>query len=153
MNGQGGLDEFVSFHMAGQLFGVSVKQVQEILPPQPITSVPLSSRVISGLLNLRGQIVTTIDLRARLEIEPRANPSSYLNIIVNEGDELFSIVVDSVGDVITVEQNTFSSAPSTLDKAWRSCCGGVYQLSQGLLVILDIKSVIQIETNKTSNAS
>jgi purine-binding chemotaxis protein CheW len=147
------MSQFVSFHVAGQILGIPVEQVQEILPPQPITNVPLASMCVSGLINLRGQIVTSLDIRIRLGLEPRNPESSFMNIIAGSGEELYSIVVDSVGDVITVEQMQFSPPPATLDPIWRQCCNGVYQLKQGLLISLDIKNLFNFASSKTMNAA
>ena len=141
--------QYVSFHVAGQILGIPVEQVQEILPPQLVTNVPLASPCIAGLINLRGQIVTSLDIRVRLGLEPRSSGSGFMNIIAGSTDDLYAIVVDSVGDVISVESMQFSPPPATLDATWRQCCRGVYQLQQGLLISLDIESLFTINHSKS----
>ncbi|MFA6236036.1 MAG: chemotaxis protein CheW [Bacteriovorax sp.] len=143
-------EEFVSFQVAGQLLGISVLKVQEVLPPQPLTHVPLAVKSVAGLLNLRGQIVTVVDLRERLELPVREEKDQFINIIVRSEGELFSLLVDSVGDVISVARNMFAAPPSTLDACWRQCCEGVYQLNKGLLVIVDVPALLDINDEKNN---
>lgn len=145
--------QFVSFHVAGEVLGIPVEQVQEILPPQTLTKVPLAPPAIAGLINLRGQIVTSFDLRVRLGLPSRPLGSTYMNIISAHGDDLYAIVVDSVGDVISVDSLPVSTPPATLDSCWRQCCNGVFQLRQGLLISVDIKSLFNIGIQKLSNAA
>ena len=145
--------QYVSFHVAGQILGIPVDQVQEILPPQRVTNVPLASPCIAGLINLRGQIVTSLDIRVRLGLEPRSAQAGFMNIIAGNSDDLYAIVVDSVGDVISVESMRFSPPPATLDPVWQQCCSGVYQLQQGLLISLDIKSLFTVNNSKTLSAA
>lgn len=136
--------EFVSFFVAGQLLGISVTKVQEILPPHSITRVPRAASSVKGLLNLRGQIVTAIDLRERLGFPSRETGGEYMNIIVSDDGELFSLLADSVGDVIGVAQDRFSAPPPTLDECWKQCCEGVYQLQRGLLIVLGVQSLLTL---------
>jgi purine-binding chemotaxis protein CheW len=138
--------EFVSFFVAGQLLGISVSKVQEILPPQNITRVPRAATAVQGLLNLRGQIVTAIDLRERLGFPPRETAGEYMNIIICDEGELFSLLVDSVGDVIGVAQDRFSVPPPNLDACWKQCCEGVYQLQRGLLIVLGVPALLTLNS-------
>jgi purine-binding chemotaxis protein CheW len=135
-------EEFVSFFVAGQLLGLSVRSVQEVLPYQPMTRVPLATAAVAGLLNLRGQIVTVIDLRKRLGLPDRENPREAMHVIVQEQGEFYSLLVDSVGDVMSVARSRYESSPPTLDAVWRACCKGVYRLHRGLLVIVDVPTLI-----------
>ncbi|MGZ3712640.1 MAG: chemotaxis protein CheW [Bdellovibrionota bacterium] len=137
--------EYVSFFVAGQLLGISVVKVQEILPPQRFTMVPQAAQAVEGLLNLRGQIVTVVDLRRRLGFPPRELNSDHMNIIVDDGGELFSFLADSVGDVIGVSRDKFSAPPATLDQCWKQCCEGVYQMQKGLLIVLGVQSLLNLE--------
>lgn len=141
-------EEFVTLQVNGQWFGIPVSRVQEILPPHSLTSVPRAHSAISGLLNLRGQIVTAIDLRTRLGLPPRINSEEFMNIIVSDSGELFSLLVDSVGDVLNLLKEDFSETPANLDQHWSQCSSGVYQLEKGLLMVLDIQSIINF-TNQT----
>lgn len=146
-------DEYVSFFVAKQLLGIPVSQVQEILPQRSSTRVPTAPKAISGILNLRGQIVTTIDLRERLGVAPRIPGEEHMSVVVHHDSELFSLLVDSVGDVIPVSKTNFTDAPPTLDNVWRDCCDGVYRLQQGLLVVLNISSILDFSIYKSAKGS
>ncbi len=137
-------EEYVTFTVDKQLLGISVLKVQEILPPQGFTHVPLSHCAVRGLLNLRGQIVTAIDLRERLGLPKRNEQDAFTNIIVNDGGELFSLLVDSVGEVLTVAKNIFESVPQTLDVTWKECCVGVFRLPKELLIIVNVSSLLSL---------
>lgn len=141
--------QFVTFHVAGQIMGIPVDKVQEILPPQQVTNVPLSPNFIAGLINLRGQIVTSFDLRERLGLAPREPNSHFINIITGHAEDLYAIIVDSVGDVIDINQKQLAALPPTLDKIWRDCCDGVFQTDNGLLISLNTNNLFSILNNKT----
>lgn len=145
-------EEFVTLQVDRQWFGIPVSRVQEILPPHSLTMVPRANAAISGLLNLRGQIVTAIDLRTRLGLPVRPVESEFMNIIVSDGGELFSLLVDSVGDVLNLLKEDFSVTPANLDTHWSQCSAGVYQLENALMVVLDIQSIVNFNNqlnNKT----
>ena len=139
-------NEIMTFKVSDQILGIPVQQVQEILPLQTVTRVPLAPPFLHGLLNLRGQIVTVIDLRRRLQIEPKKDLKGSMNIIVNQGLELFSLLVDGVGDVISVEKSNFSPPPATLDECWKNCCKGVFRLKENLLILVDTAAIINIDS-------
>ena len=139
-----GTTDFVTFQVAGQLLGIPVREVREVLPAQIVAKVPLANNAVAGLLNLRGQIVTAIDVRKRLGIEDDAQAGAPMNIVVSEGGELFSLVVDSVGDVLEVEQSAFAQTPPTLSSEWKDCCAGVYRLPRGLLVAIDVSALVDL---------
>ena len=134
--------EYVTFYLGDQFVGIEVDQVREILPPQKVTDMPLAEKSVKGLLNLRGQIVTAIDVRSRLGMESRKDGDDYMNVIVTEDDEFFSLKVDRVGDVMSVARSRYSDAPTTLDEAWKTCSDGVFQLNDKLLVVLDVKKLV-----------
>lgn len=135
-------DGFVTFHLGDQLLGIPVVLVQEVLMGEEILPVPLSPREVKGFLNLRGQIVTAVDLRALLGLPDRAENERFMNVVVENGDELFSLLVDRVGDVMEAADSAFEPTPSTLDPAWKRCCSGVIRLERGLLIILDVDLVL-----------
>lgn len=135
-------DGYVSFRLAGQWLGIPVIRVQEVLVAQRISPVPLAPAAVAGFLNLRGQIVTAIDLRARLGLPPREANESSMNIVVREGDELFSLVADAVGDVVEASSGSLEATPRTLDPRWRSVCEGVIRLPVGLLVVLSVDELL-----------
>lgn len=135
---------FVSFRVADQWLGVPVVVAQEILTAQAISPVPLSPGEVAGFLNLRGQIVTAIDLRTRLGLSPRPGDASFMNIVVRDREELFSFLVDEVGDVVEVSPDRVEPTPATLDERWRECCEGVVRLERGLLVVMDVQKLLRV---------
>ena len=140
---------FVTFRVCGELLGIRVDGVQEVLTARRIAAVPRVPSEVAGFINLRGQIVTAIDLRARLNLEPLAEGASWMNVVVKDGGELFSLVVDEVGDVIDVRSDLLGPPPATLGSAWRSYCQGVFQLERGLLIALDVKKILEIDAGES----
>lgn len=130
-------EDFVTFYIAGQLFGVPVLTVQDILNVQQITPVPLAPPEISGSLNLRGRIVTAIDVRKRLGLVDREQEES-MSIVVGHDNDLYSLMVDSVGEVLAVNSFSFEKNPPTLDQRFRDYSAGIYRLDGTLLVVLDV---------------
>ena len=135
-------DGIVTFHLADQLLGIPVVLIQEVLMGEEILPVPLSPSEVHGFLNLRGQIVTAVDLRTLLGLPGRAQDESFMNVVVRHGDELFSLLVDRVGDVVEAGASGLEPRPSTLDPIWKRCCSGVIRLDRGLLVVLDVDLVL-----------
>ena len=140
-----GTREFVSMTVAGQLFGIPVLTVQDVLGEQRITRVPLALPEVAGTLNLRGRIVTAIDMRHRLGIEPRPQGVSAMNVVVDRAGELYSLIVDSVGEVLSLDADRYERNPSTLDDVWREFSGGVYRLDNELMVVLDVARLLDIK--------
>ena len=140
--------ELVTFRVAEQWFGVPVLAVQEVLVAQRVARVPLAPREITGLLNLRGQIVTAINLHRRMELgtDPEGDP---MNVVVRDGEELFALVVDEVGDVVPVPGQAFESVPATLDTCWKGACVGVVQRERDLLAVLDPHRVLTDSTTSS----
>ncbi|MCI5048749.1 MAG: chemotaxis protein CheW [Rickettsiales bacterium] len=136
--------EFVTMRIAGQLFGVSVMAVQDVLRHHKITKVPLAPIVVAGLLNMRGRIVTAIDMRARLGQDACENNSKAMNVVVEHKQELFSFLIDEVGDVMSLPLNKFEKVPPNLTESWREFSAGVFKLKDELLVILDVERVIDV---------
>lgn len=140
--------EFISFRVADQLLGIPVQMVQEVLTAQRITRVPLAPPEVAGFLNLRGQIVTAVDLRTRLDLPPREEGASVMNVVVKDKEELFSLLVDEVGDVIEVSREIFEPAPPTMDDRWRQSCEGVYRLKNELLVAVNVPALLNLQRSK-----
>ncbi len=136
--------EFVSMTVADQLFGIPVLTVQDVLGEQRITRVPLSPPEVAGTLNLRGRIVTAIDMRRRLRLPPRAPSQSAMNVVVDRGGELYSLIVDAVGEVLSLAPELFERNPPTLDPGWREVSTGVYRLQHELMVVLDVERLLDI---------
>jgi len=137
--------QFVSFRLDRQMFGVEVGLVQEVLPPPPVTRAPKAPPEVIGLLNLRGQIVTAIDLRRRMHLPPAAPDRPGMHLVVRQRHELFSLLVDEVGDVISVEGDAFDPTPHTLDPHWKSLMTGVFRLDGRLFVILNVACVVKLD--------
>jgi len=140
--------ELVTFRVAEQWFGVPVLAVQEVLVAQRVARVPLAPAEVTGLLNLRGQIVTAINLHRRMQlgIAPDGAP---MNVVVRDGEELFAFVVDEVGDVVPVPDQAFESVPATLDTCWKGVCVGVVQRESDLLAVLDPRRVLSDSTTSS----
>lgn len=135
-------NQYVSFWLDGQLLGVPVNSVQEVLNPQQIASTPKARSEIAGLVNLRGQIVTAVDLRQRLGLPPFESEEGSMNVVVRYKNEPFSFLVDEVGDVINVSRDLMKPVPQTLDARWREVTVGVFRLETRLFVILNIDSIL-----------
>jgi purine-binding chemotaxis protein CheW len=137
-------NQYATFYLDRHLFGVEVGKVQEVIRYQEMTRVPLADSVVTGLINLRGQIVTALDLRRRLEMSDRPEGKLPMNVVVRTGDEAVSLLVDEIGDVLEVEESTFESPPETLQGEARSLIRGAYKLSGQLLFILDTEKAVTL---------
>jgi purine-binding chemotaxis protein CheW len=129
--------QFCTFFVKDRFFGIPVEQVQEVIQCQQLTEVPLVPEVISGLINLRGQIVMALDLRRRLKFEERAAGTLPVNVVVRTQEGPVSLLVDSIGDVVEVDEKTFEDSPQTLDSSMRMLIAGVHKLDRGLMHILN----------------
>ena len=138
--------QFTTFYVNGMLFGVEVVRVQEVFRAQATTRVPLAPAVVSGLINLRGQIVTAIDMRRRLNLPPRGSDQKPMNIVVRTAEEPVSLWVDEIGDVVEVDAASFERRPQNVDPEVCDLIRGVYKLKDKLLLILDTASIAQSET-------
>ena len=136
--------QFCTFWLGEHRFGIDVVDVQEVLRGQHLTPVPLAPEVVCGLLNLRGEIVTAIDLRRRLGLAGRDEQQPRVNIVVRVGDVLLCLVADAMGDVMTAESRRFEPAPETLSATLRTMIRGAYAGETGLLLILDCGRVAEL---------
>jgi purine-binding chemotaxis protein CheW len=135
--------QYVSFWIGKQLLGVPVDMVQEVLNPQAIARTPRAQREIAGLLNLRGQIVTAVDLRRRLRLPDRDEDTQPMNVVVrHHNDEPFSLLVDEVGDVVDVAADRITEAPHTLETHYKTVTKNVVRLDGQLLIILDVAALL-----------
>jgi len=195
------LSEFVTFHIADQLFGIPVLIVQDILLPENIASIPLAPPEVRGSINLRGRIVTVVDVRVRLglerrdiatartdaqleqrmaeemvlegvqavedgaeaktdaehtaEAEARAHEAietakkkrrdHMMAVTVEHNNDLYTLLVDSVGDVISLSKKSYEGNPSTLDPLWREFSSGVYRLDNNIMVVLDVDRLLDLK--------
>ncbi len=134
--------DYVTFVIAGQLFGIPVLKVQDVLSAHRITRIPLAPPEISGSLNLRGRIVTAMDVRRRLGLPPQENQNEAMSIVVEHDNELYSLMVDAVGEVLALSEGNFEKNPPTLDACFREYSDGIYRLDDKLLVVLDVTSLL-----------
>jgi purine-binding chemotaxis protein CheW len=144
--------QFSTFFVADMFFGVDVLQVQEVLRAQQMSPVPQAPDVIEGLINLRGQIVTAIDMRRRLELEPRSVDQAPMNMVVRTSDGAVSLLVDEIGDVLDMDATTFERTPEGLDAAARELIRGVYKLKDRLLLVLDTERAIEVGVGQATRS-
>lgn len=139
--------QYATFWVGDLYFGVDVLTVQEVLRAQGMTPVPLAPGVIEGLINLRGQIVTAIDMRRRLGLGPRPPESSPMNVILRVDDEVVSLLVDDIGDVIEAPAGMFEPTPPSVDESIASLIQGVYKFKGLLLLVLDTHAAADISNS------
>jgi purine-binding chemotaxis protein CheW len=140
--------QFSTFFVADLFFGVDVLNVQEVLRFQPMTPVPRAPEVIEGLINLRGQIVTAIDMRRRLGLPHRGGDKSPMNMVVRTSDGAVSLLVDEIGDVLDMDSATYERTPENLDPAARELIRGVYKLKDRLLLVLDAERTVDLAAGR-----
>jgi purine-binding chemotaxis protein CheW len=136
--------QLATFYLDGLLFGVEVSKVQEVIRYQVMTRVPLAHPVVQGLINLRGRIVTALDLRRRLAMAERASDRLPMNVVLRTGEEAVSLLVDEIGDVLEVEEESFERSPETLQGEARDLIRGAYKLKDRLLLVLDTEKAVSI---------
>jgi purine-binding chemotaxis protein CheW len=136
--------QFCTFILDGACYGIEVTRVQEIIRYQRLTRVPLAPPVIAGLINLRGQIVTAIDLRRRLSLPERGGDTLPTNVVINTDVGVVSLLVDQVGDVMQVPGDAFEPPPETLRRPARDLVRGAYKLKDRLLLVLNTEQVINV---------
>jgi purine-binding chemotaxis protein CheW len=137
--------QFCTFFVRGLFLGLEVTCIQEVIRYQPLTVVPLTPSVIGGLMNLRGQIVTAIDLRHRLGLPPRDPAERPINVVVRTAEGAVSLLVDEIGDVIEVDDAAFERPPETLGEDARALIRGAYKLKGRLLLVLDAARTVDPE--------
>jgi purine-binding chemotaxis protein CheW len=135
--------QFCTFVLQQEFFGVPVQQVQEVIRYQEMTRVPLVSAVVSGLINLRGQIVTAIDLRRCLGMANRPADQLPMNVVVRTGDGPVSLLVDDIGDVIEVSADAYEATPQNMPAQQKEMVEGVYKLDGRLLLVLNTERALQ----------
>ncbi len=139
----GGNKEFLTATVGKQVFGIPVLQVQDVLREQKVTRVPLAPKEVAGSLNLRGRIVTAINLRHKLSMPDTPSEMKTMYIVVEHKNELYSLIVDSVGEVLSLPDRDFEKTPATLESSWRALALGIYRLKEQLLVILDVPGMLE----------
>ncbi len=139
-------NQYCTFRLGGHLFGVPVETVQEVLREQHLTPVPMASREVSGLINLRGQIVITIDLRERMGLPAREEGLEATNVVVRtSGDTVTSLLVDKIGDVLEPDQDRFEAPPDTVVGRVRELVTRVCKLDRELMLVLDTDKAVDVD--------
>lgn len=142
-----GSQDYVTIKVDGQTLGIPVLAVHDVLNAQQITQIPLAPDWVAGVLNLRGKIVTAIDLRRRLGLPPLDDDKKSMSVVVEHLEEPYSLQIDSVGEVLSLEDQLFEKNPVTLDPRWRDVSRGIYRLDGELLPILDVDRLLAFESN------
>ncbi len=135
---------FVTLTVADQLCGVPVLGVRDILGEHAITRIPLAPEEIAGSLNLRGRIVTAIDLRRRLGLPPVPADQPRMSVVAEQGGELYALLVDQVSEVMSLKARAFERNPPTLPSTWAQFSTGIYRLDGRLLVVLDVAKLLAL---------
>lgn len=143
------MQDYVTILIADQLFGIPVLEVHDVLRGLKLTKIPLAPAEVAGALNLRGRIVTAIDVRKRLGLPELENEEDGMSIVVEHQGEPYSLMIDNVGEVLSLDMNELQPTPVTLDSCWKEISGGVYRLEKKLLVVLQIERLLDFAGNST----
>ena len=135
---------YVTLHLDGQLCGVPLEGVRDVLAAQAITPIPLAAPEVAGNLNLRGRIVTAIDLRRRLRLPPAGGTDVPMAVVTEQGTELYALLVDQVSEVVSLPARLLERTPPTLSGGWAEFSAGVHRLTERLLVVLDMDRLLAI---------
>ena len=146
-NSDSGITEYVTAMICGQLFGLPISRVQDVFMPERVTRVPLASDDVAGVLNLRGRIVTAIDMRARLGLAKK-DDESLMAIGVDMRGESYGLLIDSIGEVLKLPDSEREVNPVNLDPRMAKMAGGVHRLDGRLMVVLDVDRVLEITSDK-----
>jgi purine-binding chemotaxis protein CheW len=136
--------EYVTVVIGEQLFGLPIGRVQDVFVPERLTPVPLAPPEVAGVLNLRGRIVTAIDMRRRLDLDKRTGDLPLMAIGIDLRGESYGLLVDAVGEVMTFPNSACEAKPANLDARWDRIASGVIRLEGQLLVVLDVDRVLDM---------
>jgi purine-binding chemotaxis protein CheW len=137
--------EFVTAWIADQLFGIPIQRVHDVFEAERVTHVPLAPVEIAGALNLRGRVVTAIDMRKRLGLPPREEVKSQMAIGIDHRGEAYGLLVDSMGEVMKLGHASFDANPINLHKDWAHVCAGLYRLEDRLMAVLDVDRILELQ--------
>jgi purine-binding chemotaxis protein CheW len=138
------LEKFLTFRVGGELFGIPALATQDIIGPQPIGRIPLAPPFVAGALNLRGRIVTAVDMHSALGL-PSGDKTKKLNVVVHSGAELYDLLVDDVGDVIELSLNDLEPNPVSWPDTWKVFSAGIFKLDDKLLVVLNFDALLSCQ--------
>ncbi len=136
--------QLCGFKIKGDYYAIPVLEVQEVIKPYKLTPVPLSQKYVKGLINLRGQIVTSLSLRELFKMN-EGDLDDHMNIIVSHEESLYALVVDEILDVIEVEEKNFESIPDTINENVKKFISGVYKLEKQLIILLDLEKILTVD--------
>ncbi|CCD87972.1 Chemotaxis protein cheW [Bradyrhizobium sp. ORS 285] len=145
---EGAVVEYVTAMIGGQLFGLPISRVQDVFMPERVTRVPLSSTEIAGVLNLRGRIVTVVDMRARLGLARADDGKPPMAVGVDLRGESYGLLIDQIGEVLRLPEESREENPVNLDPRMAKLAGGVHRLDGQLMVILDVDRVLELAADK-----
>jgi purine-binding chemotaxis protein CheW len=134
--------QFATFEVAGQLFGVEVHTVQEVLSYNEYTPVPLAPPAVGGLFNLRGQVIAAVDLRVQLGLVRQAMQGPVMNVILRGDGEPVSLLVDRIGEVVDLDDEAFEGPPDTLSGPTRELVTGTFKMDGRLMLALDVNQAV-----------
>ena len=145
---EGAITEYVTTMIGGQLFGLPISRVQDVFMPERLTRVPLAGPEIAGVLNLRGRIVTAIDMRCRLGLPPRTDAGARMAVGVDLRGESYGLLIDSIGEVLKLSDESREINPVNLDPRMAKMSAGVHRLDGQLMVVLDVDRILEIAPDK-----
>ena len=146
------VQEYVTVTIANQMFGIPVLQVHDVLGSINLTTIPLAPPEVAGALNLRGRIVTCIDVRKRLGLPARDDSGQRMSVVVEHHGEPCALLIDTVGEVLNLKSEQLEMNPATLDPRWREVSSGIYRTQDNLLVILQIERLLDFAGNASAAA-
>jgi len=138
------VSEYVTAVVGGELIGLPILRVQDVFVPEGVTRVPLAPAEIGGVINLRGRIVTLIDLRCRFGMPPRADGASVMAIGVESGGESYGLMIDNIGEVLRLSESDREPNPINLDPGLARISSGIHRLDGRLLMVIDVERVLDI---------
>ena len=137
------ISQYVTVHVSGQYFGLPVLVVNDVIKAVPMTRIPLAPKVVAGAMNLRGRIVTALDLKVRLGISGEEESKGAYNVVVEHNNDLYSVMVERIGEVLSLGEEDFEKNPVNLESPIKEMSAGVYKLQDRLMVVLDMARLIE----------
>jgi purine-binding chemotaxis protein CheW len=150
MKKQQGDIEFVTVMIGEQLFGLPIGRVHDVFAADRITKVPLARAEIAGILNLRGRIVTMLDMRRYLDLPPREDTTGQMAVGIEFRGESYGLLIDEVGEVMKLPAAQQEPVPVNLDPRWAGVAAGVFRLEDSLMIILDIDRVLDVQPREAA---